>query len=674
MASGTNVDNEIGMDHRSPAIKASVLLPGDNHVLLRWKAKPGSSVRTGETIAYATLKSSRQEAVRQDLATGSNSHTPHKRPTKKRKLGTMPATTQNSTTTSTTQNSTTATASSTLIPIVAPADGLLQMKTTKDDSLEIGWIKECSHPAIMGGLCAVCGMQPSKTTSEKTDKQRHLTVSGGITIVVSEQEAQQISLEKSRKMQKEKKLSLVLDLDHTLVHATADPRARNHMNNREVRTLLLPLMEFPPPQQRVVMVQHFVKLRPHVKKFLLNAMERYEVSVYTAGTRMYAQQVTMCLCRHLVDSYMDQPELDQLRHEHYVATQQLQKKRNDILKQQEEPNSKAESKEEFPPTVPKQPEGKKRKPVEVPNVPDTERKKVPDYCGVSASPQLPPQETVSVEYDEQDSKKTPQTKPQENLDASETLNEKNENASEKIPRKKVSFGALPVSAKTDAITSEQVDSLSKRLAEAERFENQAMELRQRLFGSRIVSRTDVGDLGRDVKSLKRIFPCGGNMATIVDDREDVWAKAETDNDKTTKGRRPGEPPENLLLVRPYHWKPFVGFADVNNASGRVEFSNNGVDDKGSKNDNAVEEAETDVQLLWTNDILERLHKRFYANKGRLTVPQILGDMRQEVLAGKRLVLSGLVPIHKQQRHEEVSKPRPTVVRYAENLGAKVRLC
>uniref|UniRef100_A0A7S1CXJ8 protein-serine/threonine phosphatase n=1 Tax=Cyclophora tenuis TaxID=216820 RepID=A0A7S1CXJ8_CYCTE len=103
-----------------------------------------------------------------------------------------------------------------------------------------------------------------------------------------------------------------------------------------------------------------------------------------------------------------------------------------------------------------------------------------------------------------------------------------------------------------------MQQLTAKLAEAERMEKKALELRQRIFGSRIVSRTDVGDLGRDVKSLKRIFPCGGTMAVVVDDREDVWANAEAET---------REPPHNLLLVKPYHWKPFMGFANVNNDAG-----------------------------------------------------------------------------------------------------------
>lgn len=69
-----------------------------------------------------------------------------------------------------------------------------------------------------------------------------------------------------------------------------------------------------------------------------------------------------------------------------------------------------------------------------------------------------------------------------------------------------------------------------------------------MFADRIVSRSDVGDLGRDVKSLKRVFPDGGMMSVILDDREDVWANAK-DNDAVLTGARRGEPPSNLLFIR-----------------------------------------------------------------------------------------------------------------------------
>eukprot|EP00978_Attheya_sp_CCMP212_P013094 scaffold32754_cov22-Attheya_sp.AAC.1 len=60
-------------------------------------------------------------------------------------------------------------------------------------------------------------------------------------------------------------------------------------------------------------------------------------------------------------------------------------------------------------------------------------------------------------------------------------------------------------------STEEVERIQKELAQAERMEALAVDLRKKIFGSRIVSRTDVGDLGRDVKSLRRVFPCGGTL-------------------------------------------------------------------------------------------------------------------------------------------------------------------
>jgi len=184
----------------------------------------------------------------------------------------------------------------------------------------------------------------------------------------------------------------------------------------------------------------------------------------------------------------------------------------------------------------------------------------------------------------------------------------------------------------------------------------------------------VTDLGCDVKSLKRVFPCGGMLAAICDDREDVWANA---NNNVT-GRK-GEPPDNLLFVRPYRWKPFLNYADVNNSAG-VDIS---AQHKGSENqdgdDPTIEKEE--MQLMWTYDILTRVHERYYSDKIsekeriKLTVPSILKEMRKDVLGASgrqaKIVFSGLVPLLVQHTIGKNDNPRPAVVRYAEELGAQV---
>lgn len=516
-----------------------------------------------------------------------------------------------------------------VIPIVAPAAGMLRTGESSSSDmkrhLQIGYIEPCQHPAIMEGLCAVCGEsigpqgQPQPLAMSqpipRNPVMSQVTVSGGFTMTVSKTEAQQISVQNSKRLLDSKKLSLVLDLDHTLVHATADPRARaHHVARDDVRALLLQVAEEPwmPPRW----MQHYVKLRPHVKEFLLKAQPLYEISVYTAGTRSYAEHVTMMLSRCMVGSTRDDEDLQRLRHsvmhaEHVLGQANDAREMTNETNDNQEPNLEngAETK-----TIGGNPSSEK----------------------TMDEGHLP---AMITDGDPSPAKTSDRDQPP--------------------PKKRVTFLEPPAKSKTDETTPEQLEELKTELQEAEQLEQEALELRQRVFGSRIVSRTDVGDLGRDVKSLERIFPGGGSMAVIVDDREDVWANGQ-DNSKTK-----GEPPENLLLVRPYHWAPFTGFADVNNAAG--------VDISGEATHTADE---ADIQLLWTLDILKRLHKRLYSSEEKhqhkLTVPRLLRGMRQEVLEGCTLVLSGLVPLHYQIRSS--SFPRPGVVRYGESLGAMVSFC
>jgi hypothetical protein len=124
----------------------------------------------------------------------------------------------------------------------------------------------------------------------------------------------------------------------------------------------------------------------------------------------------------------------------------------------------------------------------------------------------------------------------------------------------------------------------------------------------------------------------------------------------------------LLLVRPYHWTPFVGFADINNVAG--------ADLSGTTPGISLDpRIENDHQLLWTKDILQRLHQRYYQQSqmgSRQSVPDILKEMRQSVLKGCKLVLSGLVPVNKQLSTPNAA--RLPIVRYAQSLGAKVSRC
>lgn len=687
---------------RAPT-RSNILLPGESYVIKAWKVKPDALVRPGETIAMAWTKEAAAGAASQS-STGSSSTSSapttaktsgHKRPNRRRKMNmaAIKASTDqsvkqanrslssDSTTTisnfqqrlaqklsssdsSTKENNSeqegkvdsegssssdfpkaTSPVHPPSIPIHAAATGLLHLGRDPaailddtEEKLVVGYIEECQHPAFLDGLCVVCGdsMRPSEdgsddmktipgpyeppskeitTTSSKGNQNRsQVTVSGGITMTVSAEEGQAMANRDIERLRQQAKLSLVLDLDHTLVHATGDPRARQYYHKDDVRTLRLPLMEGTPNQQAEeasphppMYMQHCVKLRPHIKTFLKSVQPDYELTVYTAGTRKYAEEITIMLCRHMVGAKHDIEGLEQLRYQVHVAQAEYTKLQS--LNETKQINL----------------------------------------------------DSDGVDHSESDRKRKAEK-------AATTTN------GEPAPkRKKVSFGApedepkdstatesSSSTPKSDHVTKETLDSLKTELSEAEELEKEAWELRQKMFGSRVVSRTDVGDLGKDVKSLRRIFPCGGTMAAVVDDREDVWANAKDNSTETIKG----EPPHNLLLVRPYHWQPFLGFADVNNAAG-ADLSGSRPDDGEDPN------VEKDVQLVWTSRILKGLHRRYYRQdeNSRKTVPELLAQMRSQVLRGSTMVLSGLVPLHR--KNFDASRARPPIMRYAQSLGASL---
>ena len=215
------------------------------------------------------------------------------------------------------------------------------------------------------------------------------------------------------------------------------------------------------------------------------------------------------------------------------------------------------------------------------------------------------------------------------------------------------------------------------------------------------------------------------QTAIVDDREDVWANAEDNShihsiNPDGSQRHGGEPPTNLLLVRPYHFDKFVGYADVNNASGPIADSGNipkkplcskdGTNPAGSKPNSTncgvapvsgdsdvlpnklVERMKTDNansdQLLQTMNVLKRLHTQFYPlndkhldgsseNSGsnshtntngpkpknlsgtnpEATVPFLLTNMRSQILVNCNIVLSGIISLHHPSQRNK-SSPFP----------------
>jgi RNA polymerase II subunit A C-terminal domain phosphatase len=114
-------------------------------------------------------------------------------------------------------------------------------------------------------------------------------------LTVSEDEANQAELEAKRRLLASKRLSLVVDLDQTIIHATVDPTVAEWKNDadnpnydalKDVRQFQL--VDDGPGGRGT---WYYIKLRPGLKSFLENVSKMYELHIYTMGTRAYAQHI-----------------------------------------------------------------------------------------------------------------------------------------------------------------------------------------------------------------------------------------------------------------------------------------------------------------------------------------------------------------------------------------------
>lgn len=123
----------------------------------------------------------------------------------------------------------------------------------------------CDHSIRIESLCALCGFDVSGDTlkvvptSHSSDK-----------ILQTEKSAKKLQKRKNRKLFKERKLILILDLDQTILHTT---------NQKSSCDFIFKLDG----------VVHYVKLRPFLNIFLEKASKMFDIHVYTMGIREYAK-------------------------------------------------------------------------------------------------------------------------------------------------------------------------------------------------------------------------------------------------------------------------------------------------------------------------------------------------------------------------------------------------
>jgi len=144
-------------------------------------------------------------------------------------------------------------------------------------------IEYCSHDIQFKGLCATCG----RVLAEKENDNSFSILHGHSHLTVSHKEAQRIENINANRLLKHRKLSLVLDLDHTVIHAVTEHGLNSvpHWRNidREKSGIHNIIVNGP--------MVYCIKKRPHLYKFLKKVNELFELHIYTMGTRNYATQI-----------------------------------------------------------------------------------------------------------------------------------------------------------------------------------------------------------------------------------------------------------------------------------------------------------------------------------------------------------------------------------------------
>ena len=143
----------------------------------------------------------------------------------------------------------------------------------------------------------IAPLSRSSYVTEQLDSSRATInmVHNNVSLTISEHEAARADDEAKRRLLGSKKLSLVVDLDQTIIQATVDPtvadwqkdeRNPNHDAVKDVRAFLL---KDDGPGNRGCW--YYIKLRPGLKDFLDNVSKIYELHIYTMGTRAYAKNI-----------------------------------------------------------------------------------------------------------------------------------------------------------------------------------------------------------------------------------------------------------------------------------------------------------------------------------------------------------------------------------------------
>ncbi|KAM7279345.1 hypothetical protein ACFE04_006479 [Oxalis oulophora] len=150
------------------------------------------------------------------------------------------------------------------------------MTTQSTSSSELHTQRHCLHPQVTGQECLTCGFNVGPEYGLRFEFIQQA-------LRLSHEAAARLRELCTKDLLRQKKLILVLDIDHTLLHTVdfdePDPEDMEYLKSLDDLFLL---------EEKDMIV----KLRPFLPTFLKEASLLFEMYLYTRGTRKYARDIT----------------------------------------------------------------------------------------------------------------------------------------------------------------------------------------------------------------------------------------------------------------------------------------------------------------------------------------------------------------------------------------------
>ncbi|XP_062231291.1 RNA polymerase II C-terminal domain phosphatase-like 4 isoform X2 [Phragmites australis] len=150
-------------------------------------------------------------------------------------------------------------------------------------------VEVCPHPGYFGGLCFRCGKPQAE---EDVSGVAFGYIHKGLRLGTSE--IDRLRGADLKNLLHERKLVLILDLDHTLINSTKLHDISPAENELGIQTIA----SKDDPNRSIFTLesmQMLTKLRPFVNKFLKEASNMFEMYIYTMGDKAYAIEIAKLL-------------------------------------------------------------------------------------------------------------------------------------------------------------------------------------------------------------------------------------------------------------------------------------------------------------------------------------------------------------------------------------------